>query len=178
MLNWIQWRLNRENYKDISDWHIKLIDTFLENPKLTKLLYYTDFAPLEQPDLTPKQLKEVYRRHIIPSKPSTFQSSDPVTSIYFYLDDVTESWFFIEGKLVVKIITPHHLINIKEGTRNMLLAQEIVNSTHSISFFFVHGLNFEKQDQKDTFEGDYDLIELHDHHVQIPKNSSCLRGSF
>lgn len=181
---WLEWYTGKNKYKNISDWQVKIIDKLVENQKLTKLLYYTDVDPLRQPPLTPEQIQVIYERHIIPSKPS-FKLPNPVTSIYFYLDDIIEdtSLLFVEGKLEVKIITPHHLLHCRDekgrfSTRNMLIAQEFANATRSPSFFFLNGLNLERQDQRSTFEGNFDCVELQDRHVRIPKSyvNSLLSG--
>ena len=53
------------NCRDLGENAQKIIKRLMANQKLVKLLYYTDKDPLNQPDLTPEQIREeVYEKLI------------------------------------------------------------------------------------------------------------------
>ncbi len=53
------------NCRDLGENAQKIIKRLMANQKLVKLLYYTDPDPLNQPDLTPEQIREeVYEKLI------------------------------------------------------------------------------------------------------------------
>ncbi|MFC7443521.1 hypothetical protein [Laceyella putida] len=169
----IRWFFGLNKYQSISAYQIKIAEKLAGNQRLAKLLYYTSDRPFDEPDLNEIQINELYQRHIIPSKPP-LKLSDPVTSIYFHLDDIGErdDWLFAQGELEVRIITPHHLMYIKDKdgkrkTRNWEIAQEFQNSTRML--FILSGLNLTEQDQKTAFSGEFDVLELKDENIRILK---------
>ncbi len=53
------------NCRDLGENAQKIIKRLMANQKLVKLLYYTDPDPLNQPDLTPEQIREEVQERLI-----------------------------------------------------------------------------------------------------------------